>query len=216
MKRFPALILVSALLINIAGCARKVVAPVSELPRPEITITKGSTTIREQMAAQPNRESIDYTMRLDSAFYVSTGENTEFKAEGYRVPDYGKTYPTVSSLCGDSDGIVVGTVLDVWYTDENASALTYYDLLIEECWEGPFAEGDRITVGEAGGYIRGDVFFDAHGNKSAQGLDFTKDDVIRNNGFGSPEPKHGDRYVVFLQYGAYNLFRTVGAFWRRV
>lgn len=116
---------------------------------------------------------------------------------GSSSADFLKTYPDAASLCADADVIIVGTVQNVKYTDTNAEARIYYDFLVGESWEGEMGNGDIVTIVQSGGYVRGDVFRQVHGDKGDQRL--TKNDLIKETAFGAPFPQQGDKYVLFLR-----------------
>jgi len=94
--------------------------------------------------------------------------------------DYVKIYSDVYDLYPDSTTIVVGTVEDLTYSDADGIATTYYDLLVEDCWEGNVKKGDRITVAHNGGFVR-------NGNT-----------LIKETIYNTPLPEKGDYYLLFL------------------
>ena len=143
----------------------------STAPMPPETprITTGpSSSPALSPSPEPTREPEDRTVWLEGI--DPEGKEATQTWEG--APDLGTGYLTPESLVPDSQLIVLGTVTRVTCTDVDGDAVTLYDMELEEVWlddhasgGGALIPGDRITVLQPGGYIRGDVFSAGRGGR---------------------------------------------------
>ena len=102
---------------------------------------------------------------------------------------------------------------NVRYTDDNANPITYYDFAVDEAWKGDFVKGDIITVGQAGGYIRGDVFVAVNGHKDFEdNVSLTENDFVKENPDGTPFPTEGEQRILFIRHGAEGLYYAISGF----
>lgn len=190
MRKYFAFFLTVLFLFNFAACAK----PVDNSP-PD--------------AGTPM--AVDMTVDVKS--FDITGKKVALNGAGQA--DIGDRYPNAESLIAKTEAVVTGTVLDVKYSVVNGVAVMYYDFQIDECWEGKFSSGDKITVAQDGGYIPGDIFRQTH-DTSGDTSSLTKDDLVKQNLFDTPYPEAGQRYVLFLETSPdplyEGIYRAVGGF----
>lgn len=113
---------------------------------------------------------------------------------------FSKTYPDFASLETDAANIVVGTVTDIAYTDDNAVPRTISTFLISETWKGDISPDSLISVGESGGYVRMATFIEVYGNDHFPDLreEEIESTVYAHSICGAPMTQVGDQYVLFL------------------
>ncbi|MBR2717238.1 MAG: hypothetical protein IKD79_05830 [Oscillospiraceae bacterium] len=128
-------------------------------------------------------------------------------------PDIGTSYLYPESLVPDSEYVVLGKTADVTFANAEGSAVTLYDVELEEVWLSPggngdvLIPGDRITVLQPGGYTPGDAFAAARGGRQ----DMSADELVLQTVFGMPLPEVGDEYVLFLTEATGSAFSGVYA-----
>jgi hypothetical protein len=128
---------------------------------------------------------------------------------GVALLEFGTIYFDAGDLSEDAKDIVVGEVLATYYTDVDAGGMIFYDFKLSEVLRGDLGAGDTITVVSYGGYIRGSVYVQVHGDKEFD-QPLTEDDLILSSS-GVPLPIVGDRYVLFM-LGCDNSRYAAGAY----
>ncbi|MCF0121379.1 MAG: hypothetical protein HUJ65_07050 [Oscillospiraceae bacterium] len=116
---------------------------------------------------------------------------------GAGTVDFVKIFRCAEDLCEVAKTVVIGEVLEVFYSDKNAVAMTCYDFKISDSLRGDLGVNDIITVVENGGYIRGDVYDSIYGSVHFEKT-LTADDLIASSFCGTPMPEVGDKYILFL------------------
>ena len=101
--------------------------------------------------------------------------------------------PEVRRMFRLCDAVLVGTVENLRYGIENDTALTYYDLSVEECWKGSLIPGDRVTVSHCGGYMMAEEYNQRGGMPKIR-----EDQAVQQNPYHVPLPLPGDRMLLFL------------------
>ena len=150
----------------------------------------------------------DYTVAIENEFSIDG--KTVIEDDVWSSADYIKVYPDADALYPDSSVIVLGTVKNVVYSDADGIATTYYDLEVQECWDGSLQSGDTITVAHNGGYLRGKVFNALHGYKL-----YDDDAVIKECVYDIPLPCVGDTNLLFLTEWENGTFCALNSFMAR-
>ncbi|MCQ2452371.1 MAG: hypothetical protein MJ075_04460 [Oscillospiraceae bacterium] len=127
--------------------------------------------------------------------------------------DFQYIYADAAQLSEISPVIVIGTVVDIRYSDKEARPTILEDVEINTILRGGLCEGDVITVEEFGGYIRLSTYVEKYGNEKIP-FNYDDNDQIEYGLIGgAPKPNIGDEYVFFLTEsdifpGAYNIVGT--------
>lgn len=135
---------------------------------------------------------------------------TAFTLEGFTVLPreagtgssacFSKVYEDIPALAAEAAHIVVGTVQDLCYTDEDAAPRTVSTFLVTESLAGDIAPNTLISLGESGGYVRLNTFIQVYGDDHFSGLtqEEIQSTVFALSLFGAPMTEAGDQYVLFL------------------
>lgn len=158
------------------------------------------------------RESHDFTIdnNTDNYFSYDDIKDREVSGEFLGYSPYTDPLRAVADASNCSRIIVVGKVTSKYYgekyrdVDKSLGAFTLYDFEITESLRGDFVTGDKITIAQYGGYLRGESVMD---NTVASAMyaeaECNENTVIRIcHESNSPEFEIGDSYVMFLEDGA--------------
>lgn len=141
--------------------------------------------------------TVDNTATIANGFTLE-GKNIVLKSSANA--DFAETYPNLESVYKKATNVVVGTVEEIRYTDEDAIPRTIYSLLVSETLKGGIEPNSKISVSESNGYVKMKTFIDVYGD--AHFPDITQDEI--ENGVllqslgNAPLPETGDEYVIFL------------------
>ncbi len=111
-----------------------------------------------------------------------------------------KVFNDLESVYEEADNVVVGTVCDIQYTDDDAAPRTIYSFNVSETLKGDIVPNSLISVGESNGYVRVSTYIDVYGTGYYVNLseDEIENSVILQSIEGAPLPAVGEQYVVFL------------------
>lgn len=113
-------------------------------------------------------------------------------------------YRSVEDISIYAPTVVIGEVLDVYYTDEGIDvsypAYTIYDFSITEVLRGDFVSGDIISISEYGGYMRGEQYYEFMGMPGSP----NEDHIVEVQRHGNdPQLEVGQKCVMFLHESPY-------------
>lgn len=187
-------------------------------PIPDIILTEEPET--GDSVSAPEKDDIPYGMeQAQSPTNESIRESKSFSAknnglETFTVDDlYDKylyysyeaelvandlLYPRIDGAAQISPIIVIGEIVDLYYTDNIQTywtpCFTIYDVKISQVLRGDFVAGDIISVEEQGGYIRGVNVHTMRGGPLDASC-YVQVDLFG----GAPEPAIGEKYILFLE-----------------
>lgn len=142
------------------------------------------------------------TVMNDKSVSINSFNPKDFsnKLEVKSTLDFDKIYENMEQLEPDAPNIVYGTVKEVKNFDESGTAMTCYNLLVEESYKGNLNENDLISVLAIGGYVRLDKYIEVFGDGkfSDYSTNERQSTVIEESPMDAPIPKTGDKYLVFL------------------
>ncbi|MDD6571157.1 MAG: hypothetical protein PUF12_02090 [Thermoflexaceae bacterium] len=110
-------------------------------------------------------------------------------------------YKNISDLYPDAENIVEGTVIEITYSDENASAATYCTFAVDEVLKGSKIEKNSlITVAAFQGFCRISQYVEIYGNDHFPKFDLSNADAMYFvYAFdGEPLIQTGEKFVLFL------------------
>lgn len=140
---------------------------------------------------------VDNTATISNGF---TLEGKDIVLKSSADADFAETYPNLESIYEKATNVVVGSVEEIQYTDEDAIPRTIYSFLVNETLKGGIEPHSKISVSESNGYVKMKTFIDVYGD--AHFPDITQDEI--ENGVllqslgNAPLPETGDEYVIFL------------------
>lgn len=142
-------------------------------------------------------ELIDNTAKFSNSFTV---EGKAVIQDMAVAVDFGVIYPDLESVYNKASNVVVGEVMDVQYTDDEAAPRTIYTFAVSETLKGDIAENSLISISESNGYVRMTTVLETYGMIPYENI---TDEEIENGVAlqslgGAPLPEVGDQYVVFL------------------
>ncbi len=116
------------------------------------------------------------------------------------VADFAVTYPDLESIYNGAANVVVGEVIDIQYTDDEAIPRTIYSFAVAETLKGDIEENSLISISESNGYVRLSTFIEVFGTAHYEDLTDKEieNGIILQSLGGTPLPKAGEQYVVFL------------------
>lgn len=140
---------------------------------------------------------IDKTIKVEDTFDISDEsviQTTPIHA------CFTQIYPNLESIYDKAENVVVGTVIEVQYTDEDAKPRTIYSFQISEVLKGDIMPNTLISVAESNGYVRLSKFIEKYGADHFENL---TEEEITNSVFlqsieGAPLAAEGETYVAFL------------------
>ena len=127
-------------------------------------------------------------------------ENVEEIIEVETLLCMDSNYPTMRDIAAISDNVIAGTIIDVAYTDDNATAWTYYAVEVDESLKGSIATGDVVVVCQGGGYVRLAVYADVYGDAHFEDtIESVQEGVYLQFAFGGvPMSQKDDRVILCL------------------
>lgn len=173
----------------------------------EAEIDSGSKDIGDDKDAVSNtadiREPNDFTIDHSGDGFFYYGDIAERSIQSVQPNGYNAalltTYRSVKDISPCSPIVVIGKIVDVYYLDRinvYEPSFTLYDFEITEVLQGDFVAGDRVTVSQYGGYIRGESYVESqHGNPNYH--DDSNVVVVEHYG-SAPELDLSGEYVMFL------------------
>lgn len=190
MKKILTGVFIVAMAGCLAACGNKSVKQVKNV--------SDSTYADNLYESETNQEEpADNTVSFDNSFTVNK-ENVikEMNAK----PDFAETYPDLESIYNKASNVVVGEVMDISYTDDEAIPRTIYSFKVSDSLKGDIETNSLISISESNGYVRMSTFVKEYGTDHFQ--DITEQEI--ENGIileslgDAPLPETGDKYVAFL------------------
>lgn len=185
-KKGVAILLLIVLFVIFSGCSQSN----TEL---EFDITSCSfiEPVNEELVLN------DETVKVENAFVIS--DNSIVQSTPIHAC-FTTIYPNLESLYAKANNVVVGTVVDVQYTDEDAKPRTIYSFQVSEVLKGDITPSSLISVGESNGYVRLSSYIEKYGSDHFENL---TEEEINNCVFlqsveGAPIAAVGETYVAFL------------------
>lgn len=162
-----------------------------------------SVAVVTLFAVSGNKNAVDYPATSDSAAITFTQDNTvlpEFIYNSSVIAD--SSVYTIRSWDNnflqedEADCVVLGTVIDTFYTFIDGSAWTQANIRVDEVSRGKLSEGDVISVYFPDGYALVDdyVAFYSLPDSGFPGVDFIEFTVNDR-----PHPQPGDNDVFCLE-----------------
>lgn len=190
MKKYLLLTLFIFLLGNTAACGKQEGEPISP-PFDSGVVTENADN-RESV-----RELIDNTAQFSNSFTVEG--KTVIQNMAVAV-DFGVIYPNLESVYNRAANVVVGEVMDVRYTDDEAAPRTIDTFAVSETLKGDIVENSLISISESNGYVRMATVVEVYGVIPYEGItdDEIENGVVLQSLGGAPLPKAGDQCVAFL------------------
>lgn len=139
----------------------------------------------------------DLTVQFED-FNPTNFSNLQYSGTNASLPS---GYFNMEDNWNSANNIVYGSVSKIRYFDEFGLASTFYDFKIENVYKGDLNIGDIITVDTPGGYVRLEKEIENFGKSHYE--EWTNEEIkntIYFNDFeGSPAPKEGEKYMLFLK-----------------
>lgn len=212
MKRtwFYNLIILSAVL-SVSACSKNTVAQELE------TTTLETQVVEETVSQEKNiADYTDNTFDVKNTFTIA--ENGTFSTIA-GVSEFGTIYKDIESLSLKAKNIVIGEVIEIQYTDDDATAKTYYSFAVHDVLKGTsISKESIITVVEFQGYCRLSSLVNKNG---ADHIENYKEETADSTYYvytvsGEPLIQVGDKYVLFLDNKTSDgYFMSVGSFMGR-
>lgn len=158
---------------------------------PEICESNNSTSISDMSNTN------DLTAEFCNTFDISDKIVVQSMAiQG----EFIKVFNDLESVYEEAVNVVVGTVCDIQYTDDDAAPRTIYSFNVSETLKGDIVPNSLISVGESNGYVRVSTYIDVYGSDYYADLseDEIENSVILQSIEGAPLPAVGEQYVIFL------------------
>ncbi len=195
MKKIVFGILTISMLGSMTACGKQNDASIPSLP----DFSFDSDMIARDDAVNEGREEEldDNTVQFHNSFTID--EKTIIQNMAVAV-DFGIIYPDLRSVYNKAANVVVGEVMDVQYTDDEAIPRTIYAFAVSETLKGYIKENSLISVSESNGYVRVSAVIDAFGMAPYENItdEEIENGVVLQSLGGAPLPETGEQYIVFL------------------
>lgn len=113
--------------------------------------------------------------------------------------DFRTSYDTIEDLYSDSLCVVRGQIVDLTYSDVNASGKTFYSFAVEEVLSGKDINAETIvTMYDCQGYVRLSTFREQNSGVYSE-YEEEADKTYLVSSFGEPLVQIGEEYVLFIQ-----------------
>lgn len=205
MKKYV-VVIGAILLLGLFGCGKNeqnITSSPENVQQSEVTgELEENNSIDQEVADNPDNESmeeelIDNTAQFSNSFTV---EGKTIIQDMAVAVDFGVIYPDLESVYNRAANVVVGKVMGIQYTDDEAIPRTIYTFAVSETLKGDIAENSLISVSESNGYVRMTTVLETYGMIPYE--DITEEEiengVVLQSLRGAPLPEVGEQYVVFL------------------
>ena len=195
------------LLVFLNACAKHD-APAAVQPSDDAPSPSPSATATAEPTPIPTPIGVDRTVDISGykPFVPNLENSTVLTATYDEITNDLKT--SIEDLMTIPENIVIGEVVEIYYTDVAGIDAIYCNYKLSEVLKGGLGVNDTITAVHYGGYMRGDVYTNNAGLILMRYLDGVQKEVELTSehllkwDYGVPNPAIGDRYALFLSQKA--------------